>query len=77
MTILKCKQQVCYFWIKFFFKTQPVTLVDYLMKYMYKENKFESGHSICSLKVNKMLEIKKKTFLIKIKVVKVLTGGDF
>lgn len=43
---------------------------------MYKENKFESGDSICSLKVNKMLE-KKKTFLIKIKVVKVLTGGDF
>lgn len=30
-----------------------------------------------SLKVNKMFEIKKKIFLIKIKVVKVLIGGDF
>lgn len=44
---------------------------------MYKENKFEFGDSICSLKVNKMFEIKKKIFLIKIKVVKVLIGGDF
>lgn len=29
---------------------------------MYKENKFELGDSICSLKVNKMFEIKKRYF---------------